>query len=48
MVEPTHLKNIRRLGSFPQVSRGENKKYLSCHQPGVGSINLKLENHQAE
>ena len=39
MVEPTHLKNMRKskssqIGSFPQIG-DEHKKCLSCHQPKV-------------
>jgi len=30
VVEPTHLKNMGEIGSFPQVGMKINK-YLSCH-----------------
>jgi len=39
VVEPTHLKNMLViLDHFPK-DWGENKKYLSCHQPDeLGSM----------
>ena len=36
LVVSTHLKNmIVKLGSSSPNFRGENKKYLSCHHPGI-------------
>ena len=31
VVEPTHLKNMRKSNWIISPSRDENKKYLSCH-----------------
>ena len=46
VVEPTHLKNVSQIGSFPVIEVKMNK-YLSCHHlVFVGFLPLGTPNNQ--